>query len=98
MFRASLHLRYRDRRTFGVVKSVHGVQMHDHVHAINENEQQDQRGQQGHPNSLGEETSTVTGVGEISAVGQSEALDLYHKPNSTKQNQNRNPTFINEAE
>lgn len=69
--------------------------MHDHVHAIDENEQQDQRGQQGHPNSRGEETSTVAGVGEISAVGQSKALDLH---DGTKRNQNRNPTFINEAE
>lgn len=68
--------------------------MHDHVQAIDENEQQDQRGQQGHPNSWGEETSAVAGVGEICAVGQSKALNLHRKRASMKHNQNKNPQFI----
>lgn len=53
--------------------------MHDHVQAIDENEQQDERGEQGHPNAWGEETSTVVGVGEICAVEQPKALNLHDK-------------------
>lgn len=62
--------------------------MHDHVQAIDENEQQDQRGQQGHPNPWGEETSTVAGVGEICAVEQPKALNLQHKIKSVKHKTN----------
>lgn len=92
-FGASLCLRYWDRWTFRVVKSIHGVQLHDHVQAVDENEQQDQQGQQGHPNSWSEETSTVAGVGEICAVGQSKALNLHHKRTSMKHNQDKKPQF-----
>lgn len=53
--------------------------MHEHVQPIDENEHQDQQGQQGHPNSWGEEASTVAGVGEICAGGQSKALNLRDK-------------------
>lgn len=81
---ASLRLRYRDRRTFGVVKPVHGAHLHDHVQAIDEGEQQDEQAHQGHPNPRGEEAGTVAGVREVCPVGQPEALDLHHQRESTK--------------
>lgn len=44
---------------------------------VHENEQHEQARQQTHPDPCCEEASTVTGVGEICSVGQTEALNLH---------------------
>lgn len=70
-----LCLGYRDGRSLGVIKTVHGLEAHDHVEAIGEYGNKKQRTQQPHPDSRREEAGTVTGIREPFAH-HIEALDL----------------------
>lgn len=71
----SLSLGYSDRRSFRIVKAIHGLQTHNHVQPIGQDEDKEQRGDEPHPDARREEASTVAGVGKLEA-GDIEALDL----------------------
>lgn len=73
---ASLGLRHWNRRTLWVIKSIHCVQIHDHMEAIYENQEDNQRSQQPHPDPWREEACAVASVGEISWIVQAKALNL----------------------
>lgn len=70
-----LCLGHGDGGSLGVIKTVHGAQLHDHVQAVGEDEHHEQGGQQAHPDAWCEEACTVTGIREL-LPGHVEALDL----------------------
>lgn len=72
----SIRLRHRDGRTLGVIKTVHGAKLHDHVQAVGEHKHHEKRRDKTHPDTRSEESSTVAGVGEI-LTGHVKALDLH---------------------
>lgn len=78
---ASLWLRHWNRRTLWVIESIHCVYTHDHVQAVDEDQQDNQCCEQPHPNPGGEEARAVAGVGEISWVVHAKALNLRCKTN-----------------
>lgn len=46
------------------------------MQAVQENQQEEQRGEEAHPDGGGEEGGAVAGVGEVGSIVQAEALDL----------------------
>lgn len=71
----SLCLRYRDGRAFGVIKAVHGVQLHDHVKAVGQHQNHQQGCKQPHPDARGEEAGAVARVWKV-LPWHIKALDL----------------------
>lgn len=71
----SLSLGYSNRRSFRIVKAIHGLQTHNHVQPISQGEDKEQCGDESHPDARREEAGTVAGVGKLE-TGDVEALDL----------------------
>lgn len=70
-----ISLGYSDGRSFRIVKAIHRLQTHNHVQSVGQDENKEQRGDEPHPDTGGEEAGAVTGVGELQACDV-EALDL----------------------
>lgn len=78
----SLSLGDGDGGALGVVEAVHGVQLHDHVEAVSEDQHHEEAGHQTHPDPRGEEAGAVAGVREL-AVAHVKALDLWGAESQT---------------